>query len=241
MPSQRGNGSSPRLDAVAALVLSGGVAADIGTDHGRLARMLVASGRVRRCIASERGAARLANFRALSPRHELAGRLELRVGDGLDVLRPDDHVRTVVLAGLGARTIVSLLERGGLARLGVRRLVLQPQTEPQLVRRWVVAHGHAIADERIAREADRFYELLAAEPDPGATLPRHPLLPPEDLLQAGPRLVERRDPLLAEMWSRRLARLEEVGRGARGERPSLRARILQARRILAVCELPSGA
>jgi len=221
-----------RLAAVAALVSAGRPAADIGSDHGRLPRMLIASRRVPRCIASERNRARLVNFATFPSGHRLAGSLEVRVGDGLEVLRPEDGVHTVVLAGMGARTIVEMLARADLQRLRPGRLVLQPQTEPQRVRRWLLTHGHAIADERLALEQGRFYEVVAAEPAADATPLRHPSLSGEDLLVAGPRLVERPDPLLGELWARRLRRLDEIGRSAGSHRPTIAAQIRQARRIL---------
>jgi tRNA (adenine22-N1)-methyltransferase len=225
-----------RLKAVADLVAPCRRLADIGSDHGLLPRYLLSAGRVYHCIATERDRRRLINLRGFPPRHPLAGRLEIRVGDGLDALRPADRIDTVVIAGLGARTIVRLLEGGRARRLGVSRMVLQPQAEIGRLRRWLAEDGYTVVAERLALERGRFYEALAAEPSPQAVVDRHPTLATEDLYEVGPCLVRSGDPMLRRLWTARMRRLERIleraksgpGRGRAGDRRAQALRILSA-------------
>jgi tRNA (adenine22-N1)-methyltransferase len=133
----------------------------------------------------------------------------------LGPLTADDGIEVVVIAGLGGRSVVRILEmaREGLARL--RRLVLQPQTGVARVRRWLAGGGFGIVAEQVARERRRFYFALAAEPAPGADPEHHSRLDPEDLLEAGPALILSADPLLTQYWQAQLRRQERILRRAR--------------------------
>jgi tRNA (adenine22-N1)-methyltransferase len=223
-----------RLEAVAALVPPGHRVADIGTDHGRLPRYLLGSGRVPHCIASERDRRSLAGFTGFPRGHALAPRLEVRVGNGLDVLRPDDRVETVVLAGLGARAIIRLLRGDRIERLGVRRLVLQPQTETGRLRRWLAETGRAIVAERLARERGRFYEVMAGESAPDReAIPRHPRLRAEELYEVGPLLVDSGEALVRRLWAERVRQLEQIRERSSPGSLRIRERLDRARRILA--------
>ncbi len=229
---------SARLAAVAALVPAGTRVADIGTDHGRLARHLLESGRSPHCIATDRDQRALAALRPLVARLFPAGNLEVRYGDGLAVLRDDDRIETVVLAGLGGRTIVRLLEPA--RRLCLEHVVLQPQREAARVRRWLVRNGYEITAEKLAFERHRFYEVIAGRPSPDWRMPPFPGLSEDDLFEVGPRLARDSDPLVRNLWESRLRRLERIAeRASRGrDRAREAARAGQARRILACLAVP---
>ncbi len=190
------------------MVPRGSIVADIGTDHGLLPHRLLASGRALRCIASEPHASRLLKVRGFVPGDPREGTLSLRVGDGLAVLRPEDGVDVVVIAGLGGDAIARILDQPACRELALRRLVLQPQTDPVVVRAWIAAHGFRHVEERIVLDRRRFYVLISAEP--GNERLAHPALSVEDLLEAGPCLVRSKDPLVALFWTRWLERHERI-------------------------------
>ena len=224
---------SERLRAVASLVPPGSRVADIGTGHGRLPHWLLAGSRITHCIATERtreSGSRLTTL-ALPPG------LDVRFGDGLRVLRPEDRVDVLILSGLGARSIIGILDgdRGPASSIG--RLVLQPQAEAGRLRRWLVGNGRTIVAERMARERGRFYLAIAAE-NGGAGLPPHPTLSTGELLEAGPCLVSSRDPLVRSYWRRNLVRLERILERAPGATEHSRARrqAVLATRVLGALE-----
>lgn len=125
-----------RLSAVARRVLPGEPFADIGADHARLTLALVADGTVPSAIAVDRLAAPLAVAEAAVKRYGLSGRIDVRRGDGLAPLLPGEAA-SVVVAGMGGAAIRRVLEQRDPALLGVRRLVLQPQTEQALLYEWL--------------------------------------------------------------------------------------------------------
>ncbi len=104
-------------------------------------------------------------------------RLDLRLGDGLHALRPEDVADTVCLAGLGSKTIMDVV--GSLDDLGLRgtriqHLVLQPfDSRPHFlreVREFVRARHFRIHEERIDVANGRWFVTMAAthqSPHPG--------------------------------------------------------------------------
>lgn len=222
-----------RLAALAELVPPGSRVLDVGTDRALLPHYLLASGRASSCIASERDRVRLSRVPAAS--RAIAARLDLRAGDGLTVLRAAERVEVVVVAGLGARSICRILGQRDLAGIGVRRLVLQPQTSPALLRRSLEGWGFGIVDERLVEEQERFHTIVAAAPDlppvePIGTLTR------DDVLEAGPCLLASGEPSVARYWweeldrNRKILELQPTGRGGAeaARRAALATRILAA-------------
>jgi len=220
------------------MVPAGSCVADVGTDAARLPRLLLRSGTARRCIATDTVGAGLSLAERLCSRELEAGSLELRRASGLAALVPDDGVDVLMLTGLGAHKMVEILGDDEPRRLGVRRLVLQPQTDPVLVRRWLLEHGYAVVRETMVRERGYDYVVLAADAESDREAWSGPL-PLNDLLEAGPRLIHSSDPVVRDHWEREAQRLGSVAStGTRSQEQSeIRSRLQLAKRILA--QLPS--
>jgi tRNA (adenine22-N1)-methyltransferase len=216
-----------RLGAIAEQVPCGSRVVDVGSGHGLLPRILLASGRSRSCIATEPTWNRLARIPQIDG-------LERRAGFGLGPLDSEDRLDVAVLAGMGARTIVKVLSCDRRRALGITRFVLQPQTEPAMLRRWLLDHELAISQERLVEEGRRRYLVLSAEPRPGLRPPQHPRLSLDDLLEVGPRLVGSRDPVVRKEWEDRVQYWGRLVRRASGEcRSALQSRLAQGERVLA--------
>jgi tRNA (adenine22-N1)-methyltransferase len=196
---------SPRLQAVAARI-QGGVAVDVGTDHGHLAAYLVDSGRCSRVIAIENapGPAERAR-RCLAWR--CGDRAELRQGHGLDPVAPGE-ADVAIVAGLGGDTVAEILAG---ARDKVSRFILQPMTRAARLRAQLIEQHFSVVEEDLIEEGGRLYDLLVAVPG-GAPAPAderagYPPIEPfqlssagnlsrDLLLEIGPLLLARDHPLL---------------------------------------------
>lgn len=169
--SQGGPRLPPRLAAVAAAVPDGPahVVADIATGRAELAVHLAATGRTSRVIAVDRSPKAVAIATQLVVAHGVTDRVTLRVGDGPRAIDADE-ADVVVMAGIGGRLMSNLLQRDA-AHLVQRNwgplLVLQPQSEPRLVRDWVVRQGRELGyvpvAEALVRDAGRYYHILSAQ------------------------------------------------------------------------------
>ncbi len=59
-------------------------------------------------------------------KNQVSDLIDARLGDGLTVLKPEDHVDVICIAGMGGLLIRRILEEGQAKLSGVQRLVLQP-------------------------------------------------------------------------------------------------------------------
>ena len=158
---------SERLRRLAAQIPRGSAVADIGTDHGRLPLGAVIDRDARRVVAVDLRADPLAVARrtlATAPA-EVAARIELRQGDGLAPLAVDE-VDAIVIAGMGAASIVAILEAHPDRVTPRVRLVLQPANEWALLRRWLADAGRTPVAEEIVWERDRPHLVIATDAGP---------------------------------------------------------------------------
>ncbi|MEE9385721.1 MAG: class I SAM-dependent methyltransferase [Nannocystaceae bacterium] len=205
---------SARLACVAKYVIRGRAMADVGTDHAQLPVALVLGDLVPFAIASDRAAAPLLAAAETVRRAGVGGRVRLRQGDGLEVFAPGE-VQTVVMAGMGGRTMVRILERGFLG--GVTRLVLQPQGGLVGLRRWCSQQGWWFVDEELVGEGGRHYVVEVVERPGAAGTVAGRLLPCVDALDrlVGPRLREKRGRRYAEYLAQERQRVVHALAAAR--------------------------
>jgi len=226
---------SPRLAALAASIVPGSRVADVGSDHGLLALWLARTGRASYCLATEKTPALLARVTRPPASAAWASRLAYRAGDGLGALKPADRIDTVVLAGIGGRTIVRILS-GRPAALPPR-LVLQPRTEERAIRRWLSDRGFRPVAETLTEERGRAHLTLVAEPGDDEELYLYPGLTRDDLLAAGPLLVRARPAALRRRWTAERRRWATLAREGAAHAVAERAR---ADRVLAATSRRGG-
>ncbi len=194
---------------------------DAGTDHGLLAIALARLGRASHVVASDVHEEPLANCRRnLAAADQLTqARVDVRLGDGLSVLRPGE-VDTLVVAGMGGAKALDIVLGGPAGpsseEMGIRRAVLQPTSDVEDVRVALARHGWAITHEGLTSTGRWAHVILAAEPVGSALAagPWEPSLNDEDAA-LGPLL--RRQPAceLYRGWlRRRLEYFRAVEQGA---------------------------
>jgi len=150
---------SKRMQSVADMIQPCDAVGDIGCDHAFVSIYLVEQRRAKRGIASDvrRGPIAIAkrNIEAMN----LSDQIEIRMGDGLDTIVPGE-VNAVVLAGMGGMLMIDILERGEEVVTRCDQLVLQPQSDIEKVRRYLVEKGYHLADEQMLIDAGKYYNLL---------------------------------------------------------------------------------
>ena len=151
-----------RLSAVAALVRSGSRLADIGTDHAYLPVHLVEAGVCPSAIASDIGAGPLDAARRTVTENGLTSKIALRLGNGLATVSAEE-VEDIAIAGMGGETIVMILEAAPWVKDTRLRLILQPMTRAEDLRRWLLSNGFAILEEHLIIDGRHLYPVLAAE------------------------------------------------------------------------------
>ncbi len=158
-PAERPPRLDARLAAAAAFVRAGHTAADIGCDHGKLSAYLAASGRCPRVLACELREGPLQKARRTCA--PWAAKIEFRLGDGLAPLRPGE-ADDIIIAGMGAETIMQILAAAPWVFAENINLVLVPATKHSLLRRWLAQNGFALAGETLCTAAGRLYAVMDA-------------------------------------------------------------------------------
>ncbi len=151
-----------RLSAVAALVRRGSRLADIGTDHAYLPAYLVQTGVCPSAIASDIGAGPLEAARHTVTANSLTNEIALRLGDGLSTVSAEE-VDDIAIAGMGGETIAAILEAAPFVKDRRLRLILQPMTRAEDLRRWLLHNGFSVLEEHLIRDGRHLYPVLAAE------------------------------------------------------------------------------
>lgn len=171
---------SKRLLACAAFVEPGQRVADVGTDHGYLAIYLLQSRLASRVLAADVAPQPLARARENARRFGVREGLSFHQCDGVRGLPRDFDV--LLMAGLGAETMVGILRGGPWLRSGGYRLVLQCQSSQNELRQYLSEAGWTITREEPVRDGKFLYTVLEAKPGsqsltPGSTLPAPPSCP----------------------------------------------------------------
>ncbi len=239
-----------RLSAVARLagdaahyIVEPCTAADIGCDHGYVSIQLIRSGSVSKVIASDVRPGPLERARQNILAEGLSDRIDLRLCSGLSGLAAGE-AQIAVMAGMGGRLIRTLLTDNDPFSLGIRALILQPQTEVMQLRRFLREKGWITADELMLTDSGKTYVAVRffhgdAEPVDTAC--------DEDMLRLydrfGKILVTRRDPVLISWASRRRDSLISILEGIPAEsgtdrREDLLAELSDTEMLLDICSRP---
>lgn len=155
------NHLDPRLLTAAGYVRPGTVAADIGCDHGKLSIYLAKSGRCARVIAADLRPEPLARAARNLANAHCEDRVELRLGDGLTVLQPGE-AQDIIIAGMGAETIIQVLSAAPWVKQEQVNLVLVPATKHSLLRKWLAENGFALLGDTLVEAAGRLYAVMNA-------------------------------------------------------------------------------
>ena len=166
-----------RLNKLATMVDQDARIADIGTDHAYLPIELVKSGKVNFAIASDIGKGPLDNAKQDIKEAGLEGKIETRLGAGLETVSAKDNIDTIVIAGMGGNLMSQILNDG---EYGVRK--------------WLMQHSYQIVDEQIVAEAGHTYELIKAK----KTESNIPLTEKE--LYFGPILIKTKNQTFTNKW-----------------------------------------
>jgi len=152
---------STRLKALAELIRKDAAVADIGTDHGYLPVFLAQTGTAKRIIASDISSASLSSARRSAEVFDVSEAITFHVANGLDGIASTD-VDTIVIAGLGGETILSILEKAPWTKSHNITLILQPQTKIDLLSRFLYDNGYEIIQTKSVIDKRKSYTIILA-------------------------------------------------------------------------------
>ena len=184
---------STRLLACCQFVNRGDRVADVGCDHGYLSIHLLTQGIAKSCIASDVAEGPLQSAMRNAHKFGVKNRMEFYLSDGVRNIPRDFD--TLVCAGMGADTMISIIGAVPWLKDSKYRLILQCQSKRPELRQWLYSEGFRINRETLAKDGKFVYTVMEVVYDPG-----HSITPAETYIT--PQLLEDNHPLLPEYYER---------------------------------------
>lgn len=155
-----------RLTRVASFVPNGSKVCDVGSDHAYLPVYLIQNDKISCAIAGEVVEGPYLSAKQTVCDYQMEDKIEVRFGDGLQILSKEDDITAVTICGMGGELISRILEAGysGGHLNGRERLILQPNVAEHFVREWLMKHSYIITYETVVEDNHRLYEIIVAEP-----------------------------------------------------------------------------
>jgi len=152
-----------RLKLCADMVSGEGTVCDVGTDHALLAAELITSGKCEKVIASDIKEGPLEAAERTVKKYGISDKVDLVLSDGLENVSLDG-VSDIVIAGMGGETIVKILENRAYDLDGIR-LILQPMSKPEILRKWLYDNNFQATTERAVEDGEKLYSVICAGRD----------------------------------------------------------------------------
>lgn len=154
---------SRRLTEVANFINEGAKFVDIGSDHAYLPCYICLKDNSARAIAGEINEGPFNSAKNTVSAANLNNVIEVRLGNGLEIIEQNDNIDHVVIAGMGGSLIKTILEEGKNKLTHVQRIIAQPNLDARNVRRWFLNNKFNIINESIIEENGHIYEIVVAE------------------------------------------------------------------------------
>ena len=139
-------------------MLPKGVIADIGSDHGKLMIALFKSGKLIKGYAIENKKGPYQRLVKALEEAELIDKIIPLFSDGIEDLPPE--VKHIVLAGMGGDLIIDILKKHPEKLKLISTIVVDAHGAVAKVREEISQMGYAIAEEKMIKEDDKYYEII---------------------------------------------------------------------------------
>lgn len=159
---------SPRLRVCCDLVSPGSRMADIGCDHGYLSIWLLTQGIARSAIAADINQQPLLSAVRNAEKFGVRDKMAFYLSDGAKSIPRDFD--TLVCAGVGGDTMISILDAAPWLKSGDFTLILQCQSKTPMLRRYLSNNGWRICKEIAVRDGRFVYTVMLLTFSPDQTL-----------------------------------------------------------------------
>lgn len=155
---------SKRLQAVADLVTSGNRVADVGCDHAYMSIYLVKHKNSPYVLAMDVNEGPLKRADDNIVKYRCQDLIKTRRSNGLEKLEIGE-VDTVLIAGMGGMLTAEILSQDIDITKSMKELILQPQSDIDIVRRLLSHISYSIIEENMVLEDGKYYVMMKAVPN----------------------------------------------------------------------------
>ena len=147
-----------RLKKIGDLVEANSVCLDVGCDHALLDIYLVRLNKNIKAIASDIAEGPLEQAKNNIKRERLDGKIEIRLGAGLDTY--SDEVDTVIISGMGGRNIIGICKDNPKVLKEIKSLIVSPNNYQEDVKKYLCKNGFYIHNEEFVRDKKFIYQII---------------------------------------------------------------------------------
>lgn len=193
---------SNRLMEISKFVFKNSIAADIGTDHGLLPVYLIENKISKLVIGTDISEKSLKKTIDYIKDKSFKYNIIPRVGDGLETIKPFE-IDTLIISGMGGLLIRDILEKNKEVRDSIVHFIFQPMIASKELRQYLIKNRFIIVDESLAKEGDKFYEIIYAK--------RGWTCVEDDInYEVSNKLIEKNHPLLKEFLKYKINKQEII-------------------------------
>lgn len=143
-----------RLESISAFIHNNEKIIDIGCDHGLLGIYLFLNRENIKIISSDINDKPLLQAKNNLIKYNLEDKIELRLGNGLEVMSND--IETIVISGMGGITMMDILS--DIKKYPqVKKIILSPNNDFSYVRKKMKSYGFIPLEEKIIFDKGKYY------------------------------------------------------------------------------------
>lgn len=191
---------SKRLNAITEYISNNSKIIDIGCDHAFLDIYLYENFKNVKIIASDIHEGAIKQAKKNIKQYNLNGKIDVRLGDGLDVIKKGE-VDTIIISGMGFYTIKDILSNKEKLE-EINTIIIQSNTDVVKLRKFVIKIGFKIEKETLVKDNDIVYTVIK--------FVRGKEKYSYDEIYFGPRILENKDELFYEYYTKKLLKYENL-------------------------------
>ena len=147
-----------RLKMIGDLAPANSFCLDVGCDHALLDIYLVKRNVGITAIASDIAEGPLEHAKANIEKEGLEEEIEVRLGDGLSTYT--DEVNTVIISGMGGRTIIGIFKNSPKVMKKIDTIIVSPNNYQEDVKRFLCKNGFYIENEEFVKDNKIIYQIV---------------------------------------------------------------------------------
>jgi tRNA (adenine22-N1)-methyltransferase len=146
--------------------IDGGNIIDVGSDHAYISCYLLSNHLIDYAYNIDINKLPLKQTIANTHKYNVDDRCKNILGDGLQTKAIDKIIDYCVIAGMGGKNIIDIIEHKN-NKIKIKNFILIPNNNANLVRAFLSKHQYRIVYEEIIQENEYFYEMMVANKQKG--------------------------------------------------------------------------
>ncbi len=200
---------SKRLQASVDFVTCHSRVADIGCDHAYASIYLVQNTIADFCIAMDVKEGPLAKAKENIEKYGCKDKVETRLSDGLAKLKIGE-VDTILITGMGGVLIQKILKDAKEVLANSKELIVQPQSDQELVRKYLHQLMFDIKEETMVKEDGKYYTSIYAVNNSYPVEKKAKRYAKKIDYLFGKKLLDKKDPCLFEYLQKKKRKYQQI-------------------------------